>query len=79
MGNDRLNPQSGLSLDNTHVFAVHRAFHAKFDFAVRLCVQRVVLATTDVITCVKTSTALTNENVARDNHLTPEALYAESF
>jgi hypothetical protein len=68
-----------LSSDNTDEFTSFIAFNFKYHLAVSRCKQGMILSATDVIACMKTSAALTDNNVSSRYRLTAETLDAQPF
>ena len=68
-----------LQLNHVDKLPVLRPFPREFDLAVFFREQSVVAADANIHARMKMRAALTNDNVARDNCLTAEHLYAKSL
>src|SRR5690606_38100897 len=70
-------PRSGR--DDTHVATAKSALHFEFDHAFHFREQGVILAHANTVTGVELGTALTHDDVARNDFLAAIHLHAKAF
>jgi len=72
-------PLQGAGRGGAHVNVLSVTHDRKLHFAANQCKERVVFAHANAIAGVKLCSALTHEDVARDDLLAAEALYAQTL